>query len=236
MKINMSSDRVFYSIQCEGSTVGHPAVFFRVAGCTLDCKWCDTAAVWKNSTPMTFEEIWELMKPYLSYLDAGAHLILTGGSPLRQQNAIASFLYWVREHHDAAQRWYIECETEGVLAPESLQTLVAQWNVSPKLSNSGMAFERRFKIDVLRIHSSVGHSIFKFPVDVLDKVQEQLDEIEAIIAMARIHRPNVWLMPVCDTRETHRVALPLAIEIAKNYGFCVSPRLHLEIWDKTTGV
>ena len=34
------------TIQGEGSTVGKPCFFLRVAGCNLHCGWCDTYYTW----------------------------------------------------------------------------------------------------------------------------------------------------------------------------------------------
>lgn len=237
-RLQISSDKAFYSLQGEGATLGVPAVFLRLAGCTLDCGWCDTAAVWKNGTNMTFQEVWALLIPFIGRLNEGAHLVLTGGSPLRQQKALAEFIATVRLEYPHSQSWYVECETEGVLEPDEMIPYVAQWNVSPKLANSGMAFERRFKPQVLRHHSTTGKAFFKFPVDVSkpDAVQGQLDEIDAIRAMCGINKRYVWLMPVCNDRASHATALPLLAEIAKKTGYCLSARLHLEIWNQATGV
>ncbi|HEV8642746.1 MAG TPA: 7-carboxy-7-deazaguanine synthase QueE, partial [Methylomirabilota bacterium] len=37
---------VFYSIQGEGATAGLPAVFVRLQGCSVGCRWCDTKYSW----------------------------------------------------------------------------------------------------------------------------------------------------------------------------------------------
>ena len=36
----------FYSIQGEGATVGQPAIFVRLQGCSVGCGWCDTKYSW----------------------------------------------------------------------------------------------------------------------------------------------------------------------------------------------
>ena len=44
---------VFSSFQGEGSYVGSPQVFFRLAGCPLRCAWCDTPSSWELSEAAT---------------------------------------------------------------------------------------------------------------------------------------------------------------------------------------
>src|SRR5215475_10354965 len=36
----------FFSIQGEGATAGLPAVFIRLQGCSVGCRWCDTKYSW----------------------------------------------------------------------------------------------------------------------------------------------------------------------------------------------
>src|SRR5215510_9167134 len=37
---------VFHSSQGEGATAGLPAVFVRLQGCSVGCRWCDTKYSW----------------------------------------------------------------------------------------------------------------------------------------------------------------------------------------------
>ena len=45
---------MFCSINGEGLRAGEPAIFVRLAGCNLNCTYCDTA--WANQTDTIFEE------------------------------------------------------------------------------------------------------------------------------------------------------------------------------------
>ena len=71
---------IFQSINGEGTRAGQPAVFVRLAGCNLDCSYCDTK--WANGPDapceeMTAREIHEKVSSY------GIRCItLTGGEPL----------------------------------------------------------------------------------------------------------------------------------------------------------
>ena len=44
---------VFSSFQGEGTYVGSPQVFFRLAGCPLRCAWCDTPGSWELKSDAT---------------------------------------------------------------------------------------------------------------------------------------------------------------------------------------
>ncbi len=234
MKIKVSEH--FYSIQGEGISCGVPAVFLRLSGCALDCVWCDTAEVWKKGE---FYEDWELSAIFKAagYFDAlakGAHLVITGGDPLIQQRALVEwFEFLIKKEKLSPRNWFIEVETEGVLQPMmQFADYVRQWNVSPKLANSGMSLEKRRKLPVLNWHNQ-WNSIFKFPVRY---DTDDLAEVFDLIRFVDIPRERVWLMPVCATREDFIKESGAVIDWCKQYGFNFSSRLHLVVWNKACGV
>ncbi len=68
----------FYSLQGEGMYSGCAALFVRLAGCNVNCPWCDSPDSWSvaNSTMMSFESICE------EALKVGAKIVvITGGEP-----------------------------------------------------------------------------------------------------------------------------------------------------------
>lgn len=234
MKLHLSSDLAFYTIQGEGPSLGTPAVFLRVAHCTLDCVYCDSASVWKKSTTVEHKDTFGLLQVCqgIEALNHGAHLVLTGGSPLLQQRGLAEFLDYAL-HREQKQKydWHVEVETEGVLMPKELVGHVAQWNVSPKLANSGMPLERRYHPDVLQWHNLV-NSCFKFPV----ATAEDMKEVDSIVEANKLFRNKVWLMPIADTKAKLDALSPIVVEWAKQRFFHFSTRLHLSIWDTCCGV
>ena len=67
--------------------------------------------------------------------------------------------------------------------------------------------------------------------------KDDLNELKQdILDPYTIHSSKVWLMPAADDRETLRKASPKIIKYCLDKGYSFSNRLHIEIWDKKTGV
>ncbi len=72
----LTVNEIFYSLQGEGFHTGTPAVFVRLSGCNLRCRFCDTDHV--TGQAMTVEQI----ALTVNRLSAQAPLlVLTGGEP-----------------------------------------------------------------------------------------------------------------------------------------------------------
>ena len=82
------------TIQGEGVNAGVISTFIRLQGCTLQCTWCDTLDVWPIGNEYSFDEIFEMFESInlIEKFENGQHLILTGGSPLKQQERLIAFL------------------------------------------------------------------------------------------------------------------------------------------------
>lgn len=75
---------IFYSIQGETTTAGFPSLFIRLAGCNLNCSWCDTVKAKDGGVEMDVEAVIDEVnrnKPF-------HHVTLTGGEPLIQDGAL----------------------------------------------------------------------------------------------------------------------------------------------------
>jgi 7-carboxy-7-deazaguanine synthase len=224
----------FYNIQGEGMSVGAPAVFLRLAGCNFRCSYCDSLEVWKRGQSYSFEELDQTFESsgYYSKLRRGAHLIVTGGNPLLQQVALNNWFTYLVKQERSPERFYIEVETQGDVIPDaSFVGWIRQWNVSPKLANSGISCEKAIKFEVLSWYRTK-HCCFKFPVTEFN----ELREIGRIIELARIPRSRVYLMPICSSTDEFNLKFPLVASMARNSGFKVGLRLQVMFWDKTTGV
>lgn len=216
----------FLSIQGEGPQMGRPAVFLRLTACNLLCKWCDTLEVWKKGKRVGFESV--LTEKEIFAIENGAHLVITGGEPLLQQNQIDGFVMWLK--NDIGFLPFVEIETNGTIMPSKyLSQVVRQWNVSPKLANSGEDIEKFYQPDVIA-------ALIRLEADFKFVVNNEDDYIEAAGAYNMIPAKQFWLMPCADNdkdlKEKQEEVSALAIKYVVNY----SNRMHIQIWNKKTGV
>jgi len=241
MKLSISE--VFYSIQGEGPTTGYPAVFVRLGGCNLMCggegtqhdkqlhngaTWrCDTIEVWMKSRAKEFQDI--LPEDCKQAIKKGANLIVTGGEPLMQQNNVIEFIKYVRDNYN--KDCYVEIETNGTIAPTpEISQLVNQWNCSPKLANSGMPNIKTYNTNAIEKLNRL-NTAFKF-VLTTDMDWEEVKKFYLDI----INSNKVWLMPSGSNQEELVKSKERVAEIAKNNYIKFTNRLHIEIWNKKTGV
>lgn len=222
------------TIQGEGVTVGVPSAFLRMKDCTLDCVWCDSTEVWRKGNPYTVWEVLDLMDEsgLTEDLRNGHHLVLTGGSPLKQQAQLAVLLALFQVRHGFLP--YVEVENECMLMPHpQFAQFISQWNNSPKLENSGMKKVLRYKPVVISEMAHLVNSTFKF---VISKPEEWDEISKDFLEPGLISRDQVILMPCGASREELNQTRDIAVEIAVREGVMYSDRLHVVIWDLKTGV
>jgi len=71
---------IFLSLEGETTTAGFPAVFIRLAGCNLNCRWCDTPGARSGGTRLSIQAIVDRVLPIRAH-----HVTVTGGEPLCQE-------------------------------------------------------------------------------------------------------------------------------------------------------
>jgi 7-carboxy-7-deazaguanine synthase len=225
----------FYdTIQGEGINLGHPAAFLRVQHCTLNCWWCDTKTVWRAGNPYTFDEIFEMIDAttLVEKLKGGQHLVLTGGSPVKQQKSLTLFLEAFIKRYGFKP--YTEIENECTLMPDpEFVELIDVWNNSPKLWHSGNPDPLRYQPDILKYISSLPNAWFKFVI----AKEKDWDEIETSFLIPElIQRRQIILMPLGSDRIELHGNREIAVEMAIRQGVRYCSREQIELWDRKTGV
>lgn len=123
---------IFHSIQGESTRTGRRCAFVRLAGCNLNCAWCDTRYSLENSgRELTLVMIVEALRPFKSNLAE-----ITGGEPLMQAATpeLAGMLL--------AEGYEVLVETNGSLDISVLPTPTARI-MDLKTPSSGMAARNR---------------------------------------------------------------------------------------------
>lgn len=244
----------FFSVQGEGPYAGTPAVFLRTAGCNLLCgapdnpdapqeelepnedegaTWvCDTIEVWRDGDRYTVDELldeWQ-DRGWVDPLRFGnAHLVITGGEPMLQHRAEA-----LAELCERAGVSFVEIETNGTIGREDhpLDEYVDQYNVSAKLSNSGMDRDRRLPEKSIDQYAIDRRATFKFVVS----QRADLPEIKAICKRHDIPPRRVMLMPAGASRDELDDTREVTAEMCMENGYRYSPRHQVEIWNEAVGV
>jgi len=229
---------IFASLQGEGLSAGRPSVFVRLSRCNLACVWCDTAYTWRftgdnrphrdgiyydraaNQVTLSEEETTARIVAL-----GGSRLVITGGEPLLQAPALARMIAALPPMH-------VEIETNGTVAPPlALDSLVQQYNVSPKLGHSGNAAELALPPERLAARAAGPRAFFKFviaePVDI--------EEVLALAEAYAIPHERIWLMPEGRDSDTLRARSRWLAETCSEYEFNFADRLHIHLFGDTRG-
>lgn len=77
--MSLKITEIFFSIQGESNTVGHPTVFVRLTGCPMRCSYCDTAYAFHGGEKKELDDVLAQVRQYKA-----KHVTVTGGEPLAQ--------------------------------------------------------------------------------------------------------------------------------------------------------
>ena len=110
--LNLKVKKIFKTLQGEGPNVGVPAIFIRLGGCNLACKFCDTD--FEEFEERSLDSILTDVK-LLSLNEVGNRTVnlavITGGEPFRQPiNALCTELI--------GNNFSVQIETNGTLYRE----------------------------------------------------------------------------------------------------------------------
>lgn len=239
---------IFYSIQGEGKSTGIPSVFIRTSLCNLHCIWCDTDYTW-NWIGTRFPHVNDAKTEYRKFSKKQwiaecdpvqvattvadfpcLNVILTGGEPMLQQPALVALTNILRTK---SSNYRFEVETNGTLSPTpEFDAAIDQYNVSPKLENSGNPQRLRDKAKAMRFFANTSKANFKFVI----AAKDDLEEVLGLITTYAIAPEKVWLMPEGTSAQMLARRRKWLVEICKEHGFRYSDRLHVQIWGAKKGV
>lgn len=149
---------IFWSFQGEGLRAGFPSVFLRLAGCSLQCPYCDTLYSWENGRFMKVDFI-------MSEIDAHkqkyphSQVVLTGGEPMEQN--LSKMVAAIKQ-----KNYFVSIETNG----KTYQDVpIDWWTVSPKDVNDFFIHEKLVdRIDEVKL--IVNRNL---DVDVIKKIRDK---------------------------------------------------------------
>jgi 7-carboxy-7-deazaguanine synthase len=244
----MKIAEIFHSIQGEGKLMGVPSAFVRVSGCNLRCTWCDTPyASWDpQGEEMTAAAVAERVMGY-----PADHVVLTGGEPMMYKETVDL----IRLLKAAGK--HITVETAGTLWLDGLPAGgIDLASISPKLSNStpqereggrfaDMHEGHRENLGVLKTWAVggggvVGECQWKFVIG----AAQDLAEVESLVrrlngqvpAGARLAPVDVLLMPEGIDAATLAERSRWLVELCREKGYRLCPRLHVMLWGNRRGV
>lgn len=236
------SPEIFRTLQGEGVTAGCPAVFLRLSLCNLHCSWCDTPFTWnwkgtswvhQNERKFAKEEhLIELNPSEIAHLlemtaQDGDRLVITGGEPLLQQRELARLLTLVRHYFSA-----VEVETNGTQVPiREILPFISQFNVSPKLANSGNNLPLRIKKEALQFFAENDESFFKFVVT----SPGDLAEVLSLQTKFKLPKKRILLMSEGCTPAALAQNRTHVVEACLEHGLRFCDRLHVQIWGDERG-
>ena len=127
---------------------------------------------------------------------------------------------------------YLEIETNGTLSPgKELSEKIDLFNCSFKLENSGVRYDRRIKIDVLKELLNY-NTIYKIVVG----NEKDYQEAKLIFDEVGIKNKNIYLMPqaedINELMNNQNTVSDICIRESLNF----STRMQIVLWNKTTGV
>lgn len=230
---------IFASLQGEGASIGRPSVFVRLSRCNLACLWCDTAYTWRfagDNRPHRDDRSFDRKQNQIALdpADVAARvrafgidrLVITGGEPLLQAPALAQMIAAL------GAGFHIEVETNGTVGPgPTLDPLIDQYNISPKLAHSGNPADLALIPERLAAWAANPRALFKFVI----ASPGDLSEVKALAQAFAIPSERLFVMPEGTDSKTLRERSGWLAEAAMQSGWRFTDRLHIHLYGDTRG-
>jgi 7-carboxy-7-deazaguanine synthase len=234
-------NELFCSLQGEGKLSGIPSVFVRTSGCNLRCWFCDSYHTsWEPTGAwLSIDDIIDEIRSY----EQADHVVFTGGEPMIHEESVALL------DELADYGYHTTVETNGTIHRDAAIDLAS---ISPKLASSTPTAERdpkgdgewadrhdqrRIDMDALSALVDSYDSQLKFVVTGRDDMAEIGSLIERVreATSATVPDEDVLLMPEGMTREELDAKRNNIAELAMEYGYRYTPRLHVDLWNDAPG-
>lgn len=182
------------TVQGEGLYTGEPSVFLRLAGCDLRCDFCDTQQSLPDYDPQTklfvlppiHGQDWEtsqISAELLDRLSPGMALVVTGGEPMLQQEALVDVFEQL--YPKIARYLFVTIETNAETAPTvGLASWIGLASLSPK--------PYRWREDKAKICRTITawKALARCQLKIVAGSEEDL---EAAIEIVDYARPSSWM-------------------------------------------
>lgn len=228
------SEMFSQTLQGEGIYVGQPATFLRTQGCHLGCKFCDSSLIWRVGRHFHINEVLDILKEAgtIERFQEGEHLVITGGSPLLQEDKLLLFFQMFEERFNFIP--FIQVENECTIEPsQKFINYISCWNNSPKLQNSDVNRAKRYRPEVLKQMSGLPNSWFKF---VVDKYEDWEEIVSLYVIPGLIRKDQIILMPKGYNQEELSKTRLMVAELAMEKNVKFSDRLQIILYNTKTGV
>jgi organic radical activating enzyme len=206
---------IFYSLQGEGPNVGYPAVFVRLAGCNVRCEMCDSKYSWEEGKDMSVDAVIKEITKYKAMIMAPG-LVITGGEPLVQQDEVIELC---RRMNGLAR--FINIETNGTIPVSDELVRYAKIIISPKIGNLGV----EVGIHPKNVRNDVYYKFVVKNISDVDKITEKY---------YMLPQDKIYIMP--EGTVSNSQLYEKLWHICKQYGWILSPRLHILVWGNVRGV
>lgn len=181
----MIVNEIFYSIDGEGYRTGELAVFIRLAGCNLNCSYCDTKYALKSNmgTKMEIDEILKNVEKYNC-----KNITITGGEPLIHKGISELIDKLIKK------KYKVNIETNGAVDITNYlnKCLIT---MDYKLPSSGM--EKYMKLD--NLEKLTENDVLKFVTE-----EKDFEKIEEILKNYKI-KSYIYISPIFGKIEPEKI-------------------------------
>lgn len=216
-------NEIFQTIQGEGYFTGIPAIFIRLQGCPVGCKWCDTKYTWEqdddNKIPAEYITLKKVNSSWANVSTdkiiqiiqdmswTANHVVITGGEPCIQN--LIQLTHTLEQHG-------FNCQVETSGTQEIFCTPHTWVTVSPKINMRG-------RLNILP-QALVRSDEIKYPVG----RQRDIDDLDTLLATLMDDKQRVIaLQPI--SLKVSATALCIKTCIVRNWRLSIQIHKYLNI-------